>query len=115
MYAIRSYYGLFLNKHYFNLGRVYRRLGRAKDAIEIALQRRELWPRDTEKLVSVAEELVLASELQHSEKSLALAIETLERAVAIGGPLPGRTADRAVFADYGNDLRFSQLFAGDKQ
>ena len=59
-------YRSYLGKHYSNHGRTLRALGRVDAAVQTALARKELWPQDPERLLSVAEELARAGTLQHA-------------------------------------------------
>lgn len=89
-------YRTFLSKHYYNYARVLRELGAADQAARLALQRRELWPDDPQRLMSVAEELALASRLLADRDGMEMscrqaadhAVETLRQAVAAGLELP---------------------------
>ena len=82
----------YLSKHYYNYGRTLRALGRREAAIDAALARKELWPQNAERLLSVAEELSLAGNLPQTEgtdgvivaRCTELAIGTLSEAVAAG-------------------------------
>jgi tetratricopeptide (TPR) repeat protein len=51
-----------LSKHYFNYGQLLRQLGRPREAAEIALKRRKLWPSHPQRLYSVVQELAAACE-----------------------------------------------------
>jgi len=87
-----SRYRVFLSKHYFNYGRVLRRLGRPEEAVHAALARRALWPNDPQHLVAVAEELAGATKLLAGSKGTEMsadrcadyAVETLKQAMASG-------------------------------
>jgi len=87
-----SRYRVFLSKHYYNYGRVLRRLGRPDEAAQAALARRQLWPKDPQHLVAVAEELASATRLLAGSKRTGisasqcadLAVETLKQAMAAG-------------------------------
>lgn len=80
-------YREFLSKHYYNYRRVLRSVGRHGEAAAAALKRKELWPREPQRLYHVACELSLAAEGQEEsdrELSLSAALATLEEAVAAG-------------------------------
>ena len=101
---------IFLSKHYFNVGRVYRQLGQPDRAVQIALQRCELWQDQPDRLFSVAEELALAIDLlPELEPTASLVFETFEQAVAAGGRLSDEVADREAFAGLRDDERFVRL------
>ncbi len=97
-------YRMFLSKHYYNYGRVLRKLERGDDAARAALERKQLWPRDPERLLSVAEELALAARLNDSkftttDRCAELAVGALREAVAAGlktDDLDRRTALAAI-------------------
>jgi hypothetical protein len=106
-------YRLFLSKHYFNLGRVLRRLNEPEQAIDVALQRRALWTTDPQRLFSVAEELAqLASLLPDTERVAALVTETLEQAIAAGGQPPTDFGKREAFDNLKTDQRLAKLLGG---
>ena len=110
-------YRTFLSKHYFNYGRVLRKLGQADEAIRIALARRELWPQTPRQLLSVAEELAQAADLLTDKASgavtraqaVTLAVETLQQAIAAGLVLPPDFDTRQSFAAIRNDTRVLKL------
>jgi hypothetical protein len=110
-------YRSFLSKHYYNYGRVLRRLNRADDAVGAALARKQLWPRDPERLFSVAEELALASRLldagqphqTSAGKCADLAVDTLREAVAAGLTLPADLRGNESFAALGDHPGFIAL------
>jgi len=85
-------YRAFLSRHYSLYGRLLREAGRPDEAARVALLRRELWPGDPKRLVSVAEELALAAKALAQSNTQGLstqqcaqnALETLRRAVAAG-------------------------------
>lgn len=112
-----SRYGEFLSKHYHNYGRVMRRLGRPDEAVRVALARRELWPGDPKRLVSVAEELALAGKLLEgkanaeltTEDCAAKAMDTLEQAINAGLSSPADLAARDCFAALKKHRRFAEL------
>ena len=87
-----SRYRDFLSKHYYNYGQALRRVGRADEAADAALARRELWPKDPEHLFAVAEELALAAKIlagnahgdMTADRCAALAVETLRQAAMAG-------------------------------
>jgi tetratricopeptide (TPR) repeat protein len=89
-------YRQFLSNHYFNLGRVLRRLGQVEQAADVALARRKLWPDNPNYLLAVAEELALADQLLMNSASARPrvkryaddAIDTLREAKAAGLKLP---------------------------
>ena len=99
-------YRQFLSKHYYNYGRVLRRLGRADEAVQMALARKELWRDDPDRLLSVAEELALATTLAQSgngsgitaERCAELALGTLREAVSAGLQVPPDLANNEAFA-----------------
>ena len=97
-------YREFLSKHYYNLGRALRKMGRADEAAHAALARKKLWPNDARRLLSVAEELALASQLMTDQSELTadacaqLAIDTLREAVSEGVRLPAELSRSASFA-----------------
>lgn len=110
-------YTSFLSRHYFNYGRVLRGLGRPGDAANVALRRRKLWERSPDKLLSVAEELALASgQLSQSpggdissEQCAEWAVDTLEQAVAAGLQLPVNLEDNIPFAVLRENSRFAAM------
>ncbi|QDS99614.1 protein kinase domain-containing protein [Adhaeretor mobilis] len=87
-----------LSRHYFNYGRSLRESGDPATAIEVALQRKALWPKHGEHLYQVAIELAQAAELVNVEKVTAdvdilkpsaetarlAAIETWQESLAAG-------------------------------
>ncbi len=91
-----SRYRVFLSKHYYNRGRVLRQLAHPDEAIRAALDRKELWPDDPERLLTVAREFAWAAKLctesTHGDPTLdqcaGYAAETLRQAVASGLELP---------------------------
>jgi serine/threonine protein kinase len=98
-------YRSFLSRHYYNLGRASRERGRLDEAVRAALARKKLWPRDPERLLSVAEELALASRQADQNKSAApqadeladLAVAALREAVDAGLQVPADLARRESF------------------
>jgi tetratricopeptide (TPR) repeat protein len=110
-------YRAFLSKHYYNHGRVLRRLGRRDEAVQTALARKELWRHEAERLFSVAEELALAGEAgaggdspqTSGDRCAELAVETLREAVAAGFRLPDDLAARAAFASLRKRPDFAEL------
>lgn len=111
-------YRVFLSKHYYNYGRVMRRLARGDEAARAALARKELWPDNPERLLTVAEELAMASAILDrnprgeisSEQCTAAAVETLQQAVDSGFELPDDLLLRDSFAALRTDRRFAELF-----
>ncbi len=110
-------YRVFLSKHYYNYGRVLRRLGHADEAARAALARRDLWPKDPQHLVAVAEELALAAKALGSasradttaDQCAKYAIETLQLALAAGWK-PGRNLQQdEAFAVLKGHPGFAQL------
>jgi serine/threonine protein kinase/Tfp pilus assembly protein PilF len=87
-----SQYRAFLSRHYALCGRLLRESGQPDEAARMALARRDLWPGDAKRLVSVAEELALAAKALAKTNTPGLstqqcaqyALETLRRAVAAG-------------------------------
>jgi tetratricopeptide (TPR) repeat protein len=85
-----------LSKHYYNLGRALRKLGRADEAARAALARKQLWQHDPQRLLSIAEELALASKQlkEHARGELSadrcadLSMAALAEAVAAGLQIP---------------------------
>jgi hypothetical protein len=105
-------YRAYLSKHYYNHGRALRAVGKREAAVETALARKKLWPQDAERLLSVAEELVLAGELPlvgepeaNAARCRDLAIDTLREAVAAGLPA-GEIDKREAFAKIRNHPEF---------
>ncbi len=96
----------YLSQHYFHYGRVLRQEGKAEEAIERALERRELWRGHPNHLFTVAEELGEAGSLladsPASSDSLHqcqdLVLETLQLAVDAGYRLPRDLRQRKSFA-----------------
>lgn len=110
-----------LSRQYFNYGRTLRKLGEPRQAAEVALRRKALWPEHGEHLYHVAVELAEAAELiasgkqddaldvvekERAEKYRRAAIKTWQAALDHGytelppsetaGPTPGETALRAL-------------------
>jgi len=85
-------YRQYLSKHYYNYDRALRLTGRADEAVQVALARRDLWPKDPDHLFAVAEEFALAAkELSARSKTEPAvvkcgecAVETLRQAIAAG-------------------------------
>jgi len=110
-------YRTFLSKHYFNYGRVLRKLGQAEQAIKAATARRELWPHDPTHLLAVAEEFALASDLLSAESSttvtkeqaVTLALDTLEQAIDQGLIVPADFDTNERFAAIRTNQRFIDL------
>jgi hypothetical protein len=96
---------------------VLRKLGRAEQASQVALARRELWSRDPQHLLAVAEELALASNLPSEspgesaiqQQSATWAVETLQQAVAAGLALPLDLENQGAFAAIKDDKGFLEL------
>ena len=59
----------YLSKHLYNYGRALRNVRRASEAAEAALQRRQLWPADPQRLWAIAEELALAVNVVREDPS----------------------------------------------
>ena len=78
----------FLSKHYFNLARTLRATGKAKEAVEITLERKKLWKGTPGMLYEVAGELALAGAAQKTaadqHQALDAAMATLKEAIAAG-------------------------------
>jgi tetratricopeptide (TPR) repeat protein len=99
-------YRAFLSRHYSLYGRLLRESGRPDEAARVALRRRELWPGDAKRLVSVAEELALAAKALAETNTRGLstqqcaqeALETLRRAVAAGFKPNGAFYRNAAFS-----------------
>lgn len=113
-------YRQFLSKHYFNYGRVLRRRGDLDQAVEAALERRELWRNDPQRLLTVAEELAESAQLLEKEKTSsnvtvekcsALAVDVLQEAVNLGLKLPQNCGQTGPFSVLRNDVRFKALLA----
>ncbi len=110
-------YRAFLSKHYLNYGRTLRRLGRGELAMQAALARKELWPREPQHLLAVAEELAQAGNLMTEQSPTAVqrqecvdeTLGTLQQAVTLGCKLPHDLADRESFASVRNEQRFKDL------
>ena len=110
-------YREFLSKHYYNYGRVLRKTGHVDKAIEVALARRDLWPRQPQHLLAVAEELALASNLLTAESTLTmtkeqcvtLTLDTLRQAIVAGLTLPSGFDTNESFAALRGDKRFQEL------
>jgi len=100
-------YRLSLAKHYYNYSRALRLAGRAEEALQVTLARRDLWPKDPERLFAVAEELALAAN-ERAIKSKAgpivaaygeQAVATLKQAIAAGWkPQPNSSWTRSFTA-----------------
>jgi serine/threonine protein kinase len=105
----------YLSKHYFNCGRALRGIGNREAAVQAALARKQLWPRDPQRLLAVAEELALAGDLplagepeSNAARCRELAIKTLQEAVAEG--LDATEIDkRAAFEKMKDHPEFSKL------
>jgi len=111
-------YRAFLSTHYYNYGRLLRQSGHPDQAARSALARRDLWPKDPQRLFTVAEELALvafSSEAVDGEFSSRrcgdLAIETLEQAMALGLRLPADLWNNESFAslrDYKDSAKLAR-------
>ncbi len=85
-------YRLFLNKHYYGYARALRASGRVDEALQVTLQRRDLWPDNPDELFSVASELALAASERAVKSNTGAtaadyadrALESLKQAVAAG-------------------------------
>ncbi len=110
-------YRVFLSKHYYNYGRVMRRLRYPDEAALAALARRELWPNDPQRLFKVAEELAQASSLLagadnpqiSEEQCITESLATLEQAILAGFQLPADLPERESFAALRTHQRFTEL------
>ena len=109
-------YRAFLSKHYDNYRRILRQLGEPEQAVQAALQQRELWPDQPRHLFDVARGLALAGNLltapeQTAErtKCMAQSLETLRQAVALGFSLPEDIADDEAFTAVRNQKQFKDL------
>ncbi len=99
-------YREFLSKHYYNLGRALRTLGRGDDAGNVAMARKALWRHEPQRLLSIAEELALASQMlndkgqseQSADGFAEMSVATLREAVAAGLQLPTDLDRQASFA-----------------
>jgi eukaryotic-like serine/threonine-protein kinase len=108
----------YLSKHYYNFGRTLRALQRGEAAIDAALARKQLWPQNAERLLSVAEELALAGELSAPDgayqmvaaRCANLVIRTLTEAVAAGLP-PDKFEKLEAFAGIRDQPGFASLIA----
>lgn len=110
-------YRVFLSKHYYNYGRVLRQLGAGDQAARVALTRRELWPHDPQRLLTVAEELGLASQClgattgtgMTADQCATAALETLRQAVAAGLQVPAGLGQTEAFAALKDRPEFTDL------
>ncbi len=110
-------YRTYLSKHCYNYGRVLRQLGSADQAAQVALERKQLWPDDPQRLLTVAEELALASQLLAGRDGAGMtagqcadsAIATLREAVAAGLEVPADLGRKEAFATLKNRLDFVEL------
>jgi tetratricopeptide (TPR) repeat protein len=99
-------YREFLSRHYYNLGRALRTQGKAGEAAKVALARKELWRDNPQRLLSVAEELALASQVlsdvdpskTSANDCAELSVATLREAMAAGLNLPDDLDRQASFA-----------------
>ncbi len=99
--STKETYRFYLSKHLGNLGRAFRSAGRGREAVDAALERRDLWPNDPERLVSVAEELALAGNKldgAENERCKRLVVETLQAASSAGATFSAELLQRASFA-----------------
>jgi serine/threonine protein kinase/tetratricopeptide (TPR) repeat protein len=112
---------LFLSKHYFNCGRVLRRLGRPEQAVEMALARRDLWLADADRLLSVARELMVAArdlaaaphnDEDAAKRTLEAAQHTLRLAVAEGAQLPAELESKEALSVLQSPTQLIQLVDG---
>jgi hypothetical protein len=92
-------YREYLSKHYYNYGRALRTAGRAEEAAEAALERRQLWPTHSQHLYQVAWELATAVEQIEEDRPehqqlLEEALTTLTQVVAAGGDLQALSTER---------------------
>ncbi len=120
-------YRNFLSENYFNCGRALRALGRPAEAAEMALQRRELWPDEPQKLYQVAAELALCVAQFKSPSETAAentaesadalnrytdaAVATLEQAVECGFSELNSVQQNQVFDSIKNEPAFQRLLA----
>lgn len=110
-------YRTFLSKHYYNYGRVLRKMGQVQEAIQVALARRDLWPQEPQHLLTVAEELALASSMipddaggsVSKQQAVTLALDTLQQAIAAGLPATADIDTNESFATIRNEKRFVEL------
>jgi hypothetical protein len=110
-------YRTFLSKHCYNYGRILRRLGSADQAAQVALERKKLWPDDPQRLLTVAEELALASQIpgdhrgpgMTAEQCAESAIETLREAIAAGLEVPADLGRNEAFTTLRNRPDFVEL------
>ena len=109
-------YRTFLDKHYHSYGRALRALGQAERAMNVALARKQLGPRDAERLLGVAEDLALAGQVERSREPSSdvatrceeLAIDTLQDALAAGADLQA-IGERAAFVSLKAYPEFDQV------
>jgi tetratricopeptide (TPR) repeat protein len=110
-------YREFLSRHYYNLGRALRKLGKAEEAAKTALARKELWRDNPERLLSVAEELALASQMLSAvdpskgsaDDCAQWSVATLREAVAAGLNLPDDLDRQSSFAALRGRADFDHL------
>ena len=94
-----------------------RKIGQPEQAVQAALARRELWPRSPQHLLTVAEELTLASSMlpeqsdsaTTKEQAVTLALDTLRQAIAEGLALPAGFDTNESFAAIRGDRRLMDL------
>lgn len=99
--ANKETYRFYLSKHLGNLSRAFRSAGRGREAVDASLERRDLWPGDPERLISVAEELALAGQTldgAKSERCERLVVETLQSAASAGATVSQKMLERPPFA-----------------
>ncbi len=94
-----SLYREYLSKHYTNYGHALRTAGRAEEAAEVAIVRRQLWPTHSQHLYQVAWELATAVEQieeaqPEHERLLEEALATLTQVVSAGGDLQALNTER---------------------
>jgi serine/threonine protein kinase/tetratricopeptide (TPR) repeat protein len=115
--ASESIRGL-LGKHYVNLARNLCKQNRPVDAVEVALERKRLWPDQPERLYSVVQELAAAYQQMTSfpgtdpsvqRHCVEQAVITLQDALALGLP-KSRLTDQSISALSG-EAPFRKLLA----
>lgn len=109
----------FLSNHYWNLGQFLKRQGRAREALEIALERKRLWLGDAERLFGVAVELAAAAAAEGGEQVepdqrqnaewADQVVLALEEAVAAGFGDAGRVRSQPEFDLVRGHPRFKQI------
>ncbi len=111
-------YRALLSRHFINYARYLDSQSKYDGAVQIALERKQLWPGEADRLYSVAQELAATFALMHgataSQQSQnncqRAAVETLREAVAAGLP-SGRLKDRSL-ASLSSSEEFQKLLAG---